>query len=122
MYNNLIGIAPIKTLSDGIEVTRYNLVIIRYGYQCWNYVLYKSDITYDEYKSGFNTKFTLVKHNDYIDLFFNLFTSNQINLAKIEEYFLVFYNNIYYSYNFKQNITKEINQDTVKNFLYNKVL
>ncbi len=117
MYNNLVGICPRKTNMNGYPVTILNLVLVKYGYQTWNYVLSKSNITYEEYESSFDTKYSLVKHNDYIDMFFNLFLNSKPNLSVMEEYFLVKIDHEYFAYNFKQRHIKDIDQNLVNKFL-----
>ena len=115
-YPNLIGVGAHKFLQDGINVQRYYLVSIHNSYQSKGYVLYKSKITYIEYPSGFNTKFQLVKHYDYLDWIIYMF-DERVYLNNLNEYFLIQENNIFYAYNFKLSKIKELNQDYVIKFL-----
>ncbi len=115
-YPNLIGVGAHKFMNDGIEVLRYFLVSIHYSYQSKGYVLYKSKITYIEYASGYNTKYKLVKHYDYLDWIIYMFDDYPY-LNTLNEYFLIQENNIYYAYNFKLGKIKELDQDYVIKFL-----
>ncbi len=118
-YSKLIGIFAYETNKDGYPVKKYNLVNIKFGYQSWNYVIYRSNLTYDKMESGYDNKFQLESYPDYIEMFFNLFGTNKISINNLNEYFLIFENNNYYAYNFKLKDQQFISQDAVVSFLLN---
>ncbi len=115
-YSKLIGIGAHDYLEDGIKVKRIHIVNIYYNFQSKNYVLFKSKYHYLEYASGFNTKYKLVKHFDYLDWLIYMFDNTQY-LNNVDEYFLIQENNIYYAYNFKLNKTKPLDQEFVMLFI-----
>lgn len=116
-YSKLIGIGAHDCLEDGIKVKRHYIVNIYYNFQSKNYVLYKSNFTYLVYTSGFDTKYKLVKHNDYLDWLIYAF-DNKIYLNNLDEYFLIQENNIYYAYNFKLDKIKPLDQEYIIFFLF----
>ncbi len=115
-YPKLIGISAHDWMEDGIKVKRHYIVSVYYNFQSKNYVLYKSKYTYLVYASGFDTKYKLVKHYDYLDWLIYAF-DDRIYLNNLDEYFLIQENNIYYAYNFKLNKIKPLDQEYIIFFL-----